>query len=248
MALFPKKRCPVCGAPLSALGGYAIKDGKICEKCWSLCSSFVNLPDLSSSDVSKHIANRCDQPEWVDATDTVDKFIAVDRKRKLWYSPSGCVDGDEDIFRFAQLIDFELIENGGSVSKGGLGSAVAGGVLFGATGAIVGSNIGKKQNDVCRQLSIMVMIDDPYISHFSIDFIIGEWRKDSSVYKQASTDAYKVMALLTMIKKENECVTQQSTIPMSSPADEILKFKNLFDMGVITQEEFDAKKKQLLGI
>ena len=33
-----------------------------------------------------------------------------------------------------------------------------------------------------------------------------------------------------------------------SPADEILKYKNLLDSGVITQEEFDEKKKQLLGL
>lgn len=32
----------------------------------------------------------------------------------------------------------------------------------------------------------------------------------------------------------------------SSNADEILKYKQLLDMGVITQEEFDKKKKQLL--
>lgn len=31
-------------------------------------------------------------------------------------------------------------------------------------------------------------------------------------------------------------------------ADEILKYKGLLDAGVLTQEEFDAKKKQLLGI
>ena len=34
----------------------------------------------------------------------------------------------------------------------------------------------------------------------------------------------------------------------TSTADEILKFKNLFEQGIITQEEFDAKKKQLLGL
>ena len=33
-----------------------------------------------------------------------------------------------------------------------------------------------------------------------------------------------------------------------SPADELKKFKELLDSGVITQEEFDAKKKQLLGL
>lgn len=31
-------------------------------------------------------------------------------------------------------------------------------------------------------------------------------------------------------------------------ADELKKFKELLDMGVITQEEFDAKKKELLGL
>lgn len=33
-----------------------------------------------------------------------------------------------------------------------------------------------------------------------------------------------------------------------SATDEIKKFKDLLDMGAITQEEFDAKKKQLLGL
>lgn len=33
-----------------------------------------------------------------------------------------------------------------------------------------------------------------------------------------------------------------------SPAEELKKFKDLLDCGVITQEEFDAKKKQLLGL
>ncbi|MFT8709685.1 MAG: PH domain-containing protein [Sporolactobacillus sp.] len=33
-----------------------------------------------------------------------------------------------------------------------------------------------------------------------------------------------------------------------SAADELLKYKQLLDAGVLTQEEFDAKKKQLLGL
>ena len=43
--------------------------------------------------------------------------------------------------------------------------------------------------------------------------------------------------------------TQPAAAPSTaSAADEILKFKELLDMGVLTQEEFDAKKKQLLGL
>ena len=33
-----------------------------------------------------------------------------------------------------------------------------------------------------------------------------------------------------------------------SPAEELRKFKELLDLGIITQEEFDSKKHQLLGI
>ena len=39
-------------------------------------------------------------------------------------------------------------------------------------------------------------------------------------------------------------IVQQAT----SPAEELKKMKELLDMGIITQEEFDAKKKQLLGL
>jgi hypothetical protein len=44
------------------------------------------------------------------------------------------------------------------------------------------------------------------------------------------------------VKKSGGAVQQ------TSAADELKKFKELLDMGVITQEEFDAKKKQLLGL
>lgn len=37
-------------------------------------------------------------------------------------------------------------------------------------------------------------------------------------------------------------------VAKESSSDEIRKFKELLDDGIITEEEFDAKKKQLLGI
>lgn len=41
---------------------------------------------------------------------------------------------------------------------------------------------------------------------------------------------------------------RQTAAASPSAADELKKFKELLDMGAITQEEFDAKKKQLLGL
>ena len=39
-----------------------------------------------------------------------------------------------------------------------------------------------------------------------------------------------------------------TVVQQASAADELKKFKELLDLDVITQEEFDAKKKQLLGL
>ena len=55
-----------------------------------------------------------------------------------------------------------------------------------------------------------------------------------------------------LIERQEKAKTEMTTsirqeIPQSN-ADELTKFKGLLDQGVISQEEFDAKKKQLLGL
>ena len=47
---------------------------------------------------------------------------------------------------------------------------------------------------------------------------------------------------------ESDQAAAQQSSQQTSAADEIKKFKELLDMGAITQEEFDSKKKQLLGL
>lgn len=46
------------------------------------------------------------------------------------------------------------------------------------------------------------------------------------------------------VSEESDKTTGQAI----SGADEILKYKELLDMGIISQEEFDAKKKQILNL
>ena len=48
--------------------------------------------------------------------------------------------------------------------------------------------------------------------------------------------------------KESKAQAAAPTVTALSPAEELMKFKQLLDTGIITQEEFDAKKKQLLGL
>lgn len=56
--------------------------------------------------------------------------------------------------------------------------------------------------------------------------------------------------LASKIKNQQIKQKKEKTVlaPASSSADELKKFKELLDSGVISQEEFDLKKKQLLGL
>lgn len=66
---------------------------------------------------------------------------------------------------------------------------------------------------------------------------------NSNVLK-ACNDMYNLlMDKLNSVKSSSP----QSASSVSA-ADEILKFKQLLDSGIISQEEFDAKKRQLLNI
>ena len=56
------------------------------------------------------------------------------------------------------------------------------------------------------------------------------------------TEAINTLIYTTETNK-NITITQTTAV-----ADEIAKYKQLFDQGIITQEEYEAKKKQLLGL
>lgn len=49
-------------------------------------------------------------------------------------------------------------------------------------------------------------------------------------------------------KTKNTESIKENVVGSNTVADEILKFKQLLDMGALTQEEFDIKKKQLLNM
>ena len=64
-------------------------------------------------------------------------------------------------------------------------------------------------------------------------------------------EIHSEISKLLVDRQEQKQTTVQTTIMQEIPqssADELKKYKELLDSGVITQEEFDAKKKQLLGL
>jgi len=62
-------------------------------------------------------------------------------------------------------------------------------------------------------------------------------------------EIFKTVSDLLKEKQKNQTdEISQSTSPQSTSADELAKYKSLLDSGAITQEEYDAKKKQILGL
>ena len=57
-----------------------------------------------------------------------------------------------------------------------------------------------------------------------------------------------VMRAETIQAVLQEKLSNEQPVKQLDPADEIMKYKKLLDTGAITQEEYEAKKKQLLNI
>ncbi len=55
-----------------------------------------------------------------------------------------------------------------------------------------------------------------------------------------------VLSLVVKYAKFNDAPAKKIPVDQTSKADEIKKYKDLLDSGIITQEEFEAKKSELL--
>ncbi|MCE0665151.1 SHOCT domain-containing protein, partial [Clostridioides difficile] len=71
---------------------------------------------------------------------------------------------------------------------------------------------------------------------------------NSSLYKESYNYAQEILSTLSIITSSKSIEDKKEESMCNSTADEILKYKNLLDMEAITQEEFDAKKKELLNL
>ena len=92
------------------------------------------------------------------------------------------------------------------------------------------------------------------ISAVAISFLHGitvatSSGKISFKFIENNEEVHKIISnMLVKRQEKNESMSTSKQEVAQSSADEIAKFKALLDAGAITQEEFDAKKKQLLGL
>lgn len=158
---------------------------------------------------------------------------------------------------YDDIIGYDLLEDGESQIKGGLGRAVAGGVLFGQVGAVVGGVTGKrKSNNVCTSLKLKLILRDRVDPSLYLPLITSATKTKSIVYKSAMKSAQNIISKLQIIDAERQEDANTSIEGRSlnagaigdSPVEELRRYKALVDEGILTEEEYVAKKKQILGI
>lgn len=260
MGLFrSKSACEVCGSDK----GKEIKDGYVCASCTLKGHLFLSCTHLSPKEQTVSLVKECiektdrylkDQ-EYRKSIFTVSRKIGsnlrIDEANRLLTLKS--ILGQNRIYQYDQIHDFEVLEDGESIAKGGLGRAVAGGVLLGGVGAIVGGVTGgKKTKGICTNLQIRIALNEDVEENIYIKLITSETKKKSFAYKGAISIANDIVAFLSKVEKyndENNTVEEIHEDKFSTdPYEEIKKAKELLDMGIITQDEFDIKKKQLLDL
>ena len=154
----------------------------------------------------------------------------------------------QKLYYFKDITGYTPNIDGHEVKKHhGVARAVTGGILFGGAGAIVGAVTGGKQYDVISNISITVFLSDD--SSFENTILSTETKPGSLTFQGAKGELDSWCNLLDRIINDNQSQTSQPTITTKpSTADEIRKYKGLLDDGIITQDEFDKKKSELLNI
>lgn len=109
-----------------------------------------------------------------------------------------------DILDYSDLIEYELLEDGDSLVKGRVGSAVVGGVLFGGIGALAGASRKKKVKSVCNSMSVRIVVNNLDNPQYVIPIISSQVKTDSILYQSAMTIAQEFTSLLALIKARAE--------------------------------------------
>ncbi|MHC1724212.1 MAG: SHOCT domain-containing protein [Aminipila sp.] len=156
------------------------------------------------------------------------------------------------ILDYSDLLSYQLLENDKTITESqfGLGSMIWSDIVYGEEdGAIVGSNLATKESRTCAtSLKLKINVKDISTGPIYINFFDGDLYTDGSSYEYFYNIAQQILSALESIKNE---IDTDKTIVSKAPigtADEIAKFKELATQGIITEQEFEDKKKQLLNI
>ena len=103
---------------------------------------------------------------------------------------------------------------------------------------------------LCLILAILIGIVPPILMQDKINGLVTAQGGASAAPQTGSTAAYAAAPQQPRVSYTAPQPQQspRPAAPVVDVADELKKYKELLDMGAITQEEYDTKKKQLLGL
>ena len=182
MSILKTENCPICNTPTGALKKSSVRYNKlfVCQDCTKkLAASGISLLEIvgiSARNAEEHASKIAS----FKATKAVGNFIQFDDRNRKFAIPKTNLIGkikDLAIYDYSDILDYELIEDGNSISKGGVGRAIVGGALFGGIGAIVGGSTGHKQKSICSKLQVKITMNNMSYPTIYINFIEVETKK-----------------------------------------------------------------------
>jgi hypothetical protein len=156
-------------------------------------------------------------------------------------------------YNFSDLINYEVYENGKSQVKGRAGSALIGGAFFGLGGLIVGSSMSRNINEKCNQLKLIIRVNDITCPQIVITYVDNvDWDKRGYTYRAMKENLQSICSTLEFILNaksvEGNVVQAETNNGVKSKKEQLQELKEMLEEGLITQEEFEQKKKQILGL
>ncbi|MBR5214489.1 MAG: SHOCT domain-containing protein [Akkermansia sp.] len=255
MGLFTTEYCPICGAKIGMMATRIKNKIAICNNCVNrvdLDYEVLPLQTLETFNTRLHEMEKNYQLfRHFNETRELkvgSYYFREDASMRRWYASYDKKPTNPTLYRYDEIIDYKLREDGDTITEGGLGRALVGGLLFGGVGAITGAITGrKKTKKEVRTLDISITLNNVYRNNITVNILPFSCKSGSWAYNQAMQNAQKLLEFLHTITSKATPQTQLEITPVSS-VDEIIKFKDLMDKGIITQAEFEQKKKQILGL
>lgn len=106
------------------------------------------------------------------------------------------------VFKFDELVDYNLIENGQTIVQGGvsLKRAAAGGILLGGAGMIIGGLTGKKKiEDHATEIKIEFKVKGLNEGSYEINLLSKPIKKDTLTYKGTIMTAKDIISFFDKI-------------------------------------------------
>ena len=169
--------------------------------------------------------------------------ILVDSKKERFLFKKSILR-EEKVEPFSGLVSIDpIFRSNGKTKHHGVTRGIIGGATFGLAGAVVGASSGHKDYTVVSKMSLILRFSDNFT--FEIKLISTE-TKIGIITTQAEKRMNNYITFLNNIIEQNSLSATPTVSQELSIADELKKFKELLDLGAITQEEFEIQKSKLL--